>query len=65
MIKILNNAPPKYAMTNTLKNSSVKSSVLKWCRNLIISTMISSRHRCRPHESQLNGIDGHYCHITQ
>ena len=45
MIKILNKAPPKYAMTNTLKNSGVKSSVLKWCRNLILNNIVTHRHQ--------------------
>ena len=52
-------------MDNTLNNSNIKPSLLKWCRNLIFSTMISSRHRKGGTWGPTNGIDGHHGHVTQ
>ena len=52
-------------MDNMLNNSNIKPSLLKWCRNLIFSTMISSRHRMVGTWNPTNGIDGHHSHVTQ
>ena len=50
---------------NVLSYSDIKPSLLKWCRNLIFSTMISSRHRMEGTWGLTNGIDGHHGHVTQ